>query len=287
MRHGILDIRPAVSSLGSSVARAQSLRTSAARQRDRLTFALTTILYRDGSLEWLGGGPFYDAYQVAGPYSVVLGAILYPSSDPRPAGAVAPVLLAALLVADLARHHRRRRRHASTACDRLAWALRSASGIRLLACAVLLGIPFVAAVALATLSAWPAVCVFLKPTTPRFALIGARRRSWWIALSGLGLVSLLVLSMWPDYVRVIQDAQSSDGILDSLNELPMAAITAIAWVGSTVRPMRAAVRQLVRSVHRPALRSGCASNRFRIRCYSRIDVPFRADRRTPVSAGRR
>jgi hypothetical protein len=41
----------------------------------------------------------------------------------------------------------------------------------------------------APLWGWPALAVALKPTLLPFALIGARRRSWWL-VAGLGLVAV-------------------------------------------------------------------------------------------------
>jgi hypothetical protein len=50
---------------------------------------------------------------------------------------------------------------------------------------------------------WPALAVTMKPTLLPFALIGIRKRSWWLC-AGLGLVFVvLTLPMWLDYVTVM------------------------------------------------------------------------------------
>ncbi len=35
-------------------------------------------LYREVTMRWLGGGPFYQPYQLAGPYPISAGDVLYP-----------------------------------------------------------------------------------------------------------------------------------------------------------------------------------------------------------------
>ena len=36
------------------------------------------VLYRDAAARWLAGGPFFEPYQLAGPYAISAGDILYP-----------------------------------------------------------------------------------------------------------------------------------------------------------------------------------------------------------------
>ena len=36
------------------------------------------LLYRDAAARWLAGGPFFEPYQLAGPYPISAGDILYP-----------------------------------------------------------------------------------------------------------------------------------------------------------------------------------------------------------------
>lgn len=50
---------------------------------------------------------------------------------------------------------------------------------------------------------WPAAFIVIKPTLGPLALVGIRTRGWWIVMAGLALVSLAILPMWFDWVRVI------------------------------------------------------------------------------------
>ena len=36
------------------------------------------VLYRDVAARWLGGGPYFEPYQIAGPYEIRAGDVLYP-----------------------------------------------------------------------------------------------------------------------------------------------------------------------------------------------------------------
>jgi hypothetical protein len=190
--------------------------------------------YHTAAVRWLQGGGFYLERQLAGPYVITDGDVLYPppflvllapfTVIPAPLWWITPLAITAGVVM----WHRPRP---------LGWLLVALclwypiTGVKLLHGNP--GMWFMAAVAGATLVAWPAVLVLLKPTLAPFALIGIQRRSWWLALGALALVSLLFLPMWPDYVTVIRDGQAPAGILYSLNEYPMIAIPAIAWLASS------------------------------------------------------
>jgi hypothetical protein len=41
-------------------------------------FGCDFTLYADAARRWVAGGPFYDPYQLAGPYDTAHGAVLYP-----------------------------------------------------------------------------------------------------------------------------------------------------------------------------------------------------------------
>ncbi len=100
------------------------------------------------------------------------------------------------------------------------------------------GNPFiwaVMAVAMATRWGWPGALVLLKPTLLPFALVGVRRKAWWVALGGLTLVSLAFLPLWGDYVTVLRNARGSGGLLYSVQEFPAMAIPVFAWLGSERR----------------------------------------------------
>jgi hypothetical protein len=77
---------------------------------------------------------------------------------------------------------------------------------------------------------WPAAMVAIKVTLSPFALVGVRRRSWWITV-GIGLaLSLPLAAMWPDYVTAISNARNSYGLEYLLGEWPIAAaLVIVAW----------------------------------------------------------
>jgi hypothetical protein len=90
-----------------------------------------------------------------------------------------------------------------------------------------------AALALGTLFAWPAALAVLKPTLAPLAVIGARSRSWWVTLVVLAVVSLPFAGLWLQYAAALRDAQTAHGILYSLDEVPLASLPIVAWLGST------------------------------------------------------
>ena len=67
-------------------------------------FGVDFQLYRDVTNRWLAGGPFFEPYQVAGPYDIRAGDVLYPPVAlwlfvPFAAGAGAIAALAAVVSA--------------------------------------------------------------------------------------------------------------------------------------------------------------------------------------------
>ena len=68
-----------------------------------------------------------------------------------------------------------------------------------------------AAVVAANRWAWPSAFIVLKPTFAPWAIIGVRSRSWWVALGGLVVVSLALLPMWLDWLRVMEAWYASPG----------------------------------------------------------------------------
>ena len=189
---------------------------------------------------WLDGGSFYHPYQLAGPYEIRMTEILYPPT-------ILPLLVLFAFLPDIlwwlvpiaivgavAIHWRP---------SLLGWTL-------VLACMAVPitfeslaygnpGIWIAAFVALATLYGWPAILVALKPTLVPFMLLGIRRRSWWIALGMLGLVSLAFLPMWGDYLTVLTNARGPlVSPLYSLNQAPVLLIPVAAWACRTRREPR-------------------------------------------------
>jgi hypothetical protein len=109
----------------------------------------------------------------------------------------------------------------------------------------------IAAVAGGILWGWPAVFVALKPSLGPFALVGIRRRSWWIAAVGIGVASLFVLSLWRDYFTAIGNSDA-EWYWSLEDVVPMSA-PLIAWLGRRNGGF-ASLRDLVR--WRPAIHGG-------------------------------
>ena len=204
-------------------------------------------LYRDSTFRWLTGGPFYEPYQLAGPYEIRAGDILYP---PVALWLFAPFAIAAAPAAPTL----------SAAIATVAWWLiplgvtawaiwklqpRPLVWPLLALCATnpttLLktwtGNPVLwsmAALALAVVgpTRLTAPFVLLKPSLAPFALFGIRRRSWWAGAAVLALLSVpfLFLGMWADWVQTLQNSRGG-GLLYSALEAPMLLLPLVAWLG--------------------------------------------------------
>lgn len=199
--------------------------------------------YRNATSGWLAGEPFYRPWQLAGPYDV-LGAgpgappdvqpVLYPPTSlallvpfaalPLPLAAVlwwgVPLTVIGAMVAWLRPRPAAWPVLAYLALDRTSFWL------------VVSGNPImwaVAALALGTRWRWAAALVILKPQLAPAALIGARRRSWWIALGVLALVGLAFAPMWPDYLAATFNARTSK--VDYLtSNLSLTLLPLVAWL---------------------------------------------------------
>jgi hypothetical protein len=86
----------------------------------------------------------------------------------------------------------------------------------------------VAGVAGGLIWGWPAAVVAFKPSLAPFLLIGVRRRSWWIAVAVVAVLSLAMLSEWLRYLTVLQNLESP-GAVYSLGDLPLLLVPVIAW----------------------------------------------------------
>lgn len=190
-------------------------------------------LYRGATSRWLGGGPFYEPWQLAGPYDVRQGAVLYPPVTLWlffPFTVLPPVLWWAIPLGATAWALWRLRP------GPLAWPLLAVCVAWPPSIALVVhgnpGMWVMAAVALAALYRWPAVLVFVKPSLAPFAFIGIRNRRWWIALAVLAILAVPFGAMWADWIRVIVNARGA-GLLYSWMEIPMILIGVIAWAGRT------------------------------------------------------
>jgi hypothetical protein len=75
--------------------------------------------------------------------------------------------------------------------------------------------------------------VSFKPSLAFFALIGIRSRAWWIAVAGIAVASLPLLSLWLLYPTVMRN--SSAQFTYSLSNLPFFCLPIVAWITSTRR----------------------------------------------------
>jgi hypothetical protein len=201
-------------------------------------FGVDLRLYLDATQRWLAGGPFYQPYQLAGPYEIQAGDILYPP--------VALWLFVPFAVV------------AASPLEPLALGLWWAIPLGLTAWAVwrLRPAPFawplialcvawpttllktwtgnpviwsMAALAAGVIWFWPAVFVLLKPSLAPFALFGVNHRSWWIALAIFGLLCLPFGSLWLDWLRSVVNSEGG-GLLYSSLEIPMLLLPLVAWL---------------------------------------------------------
>jgi hypothetical protein len=196
-------------------------------------------LYIDTANGWLHGGSYFQAYQLAGPYPIGAGDILYPPVALLlfvPFTILPAILWWFIPAAAIAWCLIRLRP------TRLAWPL-------LAACVawpttplkILTGNPViwaVAALAAGVVYAWPSVLVLIKPSLFPFGLFGARTRGWWLALALFLAVSLPFGSLWVDWFHSILNSQGG-GLAYSSLEIPMLAFPLVAWLGRTKPPASA------------------------------------------------
>jgi len=184
-------------------------------------------LYMEATRRWLAGGTFFQPYQLAGPYPLHMGDVLYPPTAlvlfvpftilPAVLWWVLPLGVTAAMV----------------------WRLRPApvSWPFLALCCfwppfvarIVAGNPVMwamAAVALGFAVRWAFVGVLIKPSLFPFALLGVRDRGWWIALAVALAVSIPFGAMWLDWVTAV--ANSSGGLLYSLQDVPILLLPVIA-----------------------------------------------------------
>jgi len=205
---------------------------------DPAKIAVDYNLYVEATRRFVSGGFYYLPYQLEGPYEAVPGVILYPPPFTLvmlpfvvlPWIAYWAVPIGAILYATW--RHRPRV---------IAW-----PGIAMClwfpgtTVMVVAGNPtmlIVGAMALGTVWFWPSVLVLLKPTLAPFALFGAWKPSWWIALGVFVLVSVPFLGMWLDYATVLLNARHPLGLLYNLGQVPTMLLPIVIWAGRR-RPAR-------------------------------------------------
>ena len=205
---------------------------------DPTKIAIDYHLYVDATRRWLDSGRYYEPYQVWMPYDATPGVILYP---PTLLLVMLPFLYLpwiawwALPIAAVG-YAVWRHRPRVVAWPGIAICLWFPGTIVTLVA----GNPamlMVGALALGTIWSWPSVFVLLKPSLGPFALFGVWRRSWWVALAVLVLVSVPFLGMWVDYTHVLLNARHPLGLLYNLGQVPTMLLPIVIWAGRR-RPAR-------------------------------------------------
>jgi hypothetical protein len=198
-------------------------------------FGVDFVLYRDAAARWLAGGPYFQPYQLAGPYPIVAGDVLYP-----PVAlwlfvpfAVLPLILATVLwwavPIGVTAWSVRRLRPTPAWWPMIAFCIAWPTTLLKL----WTGNPViwsVTALSFGVIYWWPSVFVLLKPSLFPFALFGANRRSWWIALTVFVAMCLPFGSMWSEWVTSLANS-TGGGILYSTLEIPMLLLPLAAWLG--------------------------------------------------------
>lgn len=200
-------------------------------------------LYLDAAGRWLAGGPFYEPRQLAGPYEVAHGDILYP-----PVGlwifapaAILPEIPALILwwgiPAALTVWAIRRVRPRPAVWPLIALCLAwPTTPLK-----IWTGNPVIwsmAAMALAVVWRGGSPFALLKPSLFPFALFGIGQRAWWIGLATFVALSLPFGGMWLDWITTVVNTRGG-GLLYSALEAPMLALPLVAWIGRRREPQAA------------------------------------------------
>jgi hypothetical protein len=200
---------------------------------------IDTDIYFSATRSWLADGTWYLPRQLAGPYGIEYGDVLYP-----------PILLYLLVpfqwlpfalwwavpLAGIAWALWRIRPPLwawplMALC--LAWPLSVEQLVK--------GNPvlwIMAAEAVAIAVGLPTTLVLLKPSLFPFAVIGIRRRAWWIQAAILVVLSLPLLELTLLYPQVVLDSRGG-GLLYSVRDVPLLCLPVIAGLASgRLRPGR-------------------------------------------------
>jgi hypothetical protein len=193
--------------------------------------AIDYRLYMQATSRWLAGGPFYEPRQLAGPYAVVHGVILYPPVSlllfvPFTALPAFTWWLGSLGLAGFGLWRMRPSPYVWPLMALCSWWWTAAER-------VWSGNPVLwvfAALSLGCAYAGPAAFVLVKPSLFPFAVMGMWRRSWWLALGAFVLLCLPFLGLWADWLTVVRNGRAS--VLYSLPEIPLLLVPLLALAGS-------------------------------------------------------
>ena len=185
-------------------------------------------LYMGATERWLAGGSFFEPYQLAGPYPIRMGDVLYAPNAlwlfvPF---TVLPAVLWWVIPLGVTAWAIWRLRPAPVAWPFLALCCFWPPFIA----RIVAGNPVMwvmAAVALGFIVRWAFVGVLLKPSLFPFALLGIRHRSWWIALAVGVALSLPFGPMWIDWAVAVTNS-TGGGLLYSLQDVPILLLPVVA-----------------------------------------------------------
>ena len=225
----------------------------------RHSIGIDHAVYMSATSAWLQGGSFYLPHTIEGTYQVMGGEVLYP---PVALWLFAPFTVLpgflwwaiplALTVAAVRRMH-------PTPMGWLAMGLLAMTPV--VQGPIFWGNPaiwLVPAVAWGLLAGWPLIMILAKPTLAPVALLGARRRSWWVTLAMFAVLGVPFGGLWLTWLRVTQNATNLD-LLYSVPQLALLALPVAAWLSG--EQGRLAARGGVRDVRRWAARVGRVAER--------------------------
>jgi hypothetical protein len=201
------------------------------------------VYYTDATQRWLDGGPFYEPWQLEGPYQFTASLLPGHTNSGNYYPPVTLWLLVPFTVLPAALWWL-----VPLGCVALAL-LRLRPDPRVWPVLALClwwpqsfvpifnGSPVMwafAGLCLGVVWSGPAVFVLLKPSFLPLGFWGARRREWWLWLTFFGLLCLPFGNLWIDWVVVILNTQGS-ALPSSVAQIPLMLFPIIAWLGSTTR----------------------------------------------------
>ena len=195
-------------------------------------------LYMTATERWLEHSTFYSPYQLAGPYQVRASEILYPpvllwllvpyTMLPTVLWWAVPVGVTLAVIAS----YRPGPWRIASMLALLALPIEFGTSYSL--SSIVSGNPVIWVVTYVALSTrFPAFGPFalVKFTLAPFALVGIRRRAWWVGLGVLVALSLPFGVMWADYITVLRQAQTEgSALLYSIKQFPLVAIPLMASI---------------------------------------------------------
>jgi hypothetical protein len=187
-------------------------------------------VYREAAARWLAGDGYFLPHQLAGPYAITHGDVLYPP----PAlilfvpFTILPAILWWIVPIGLTVFGLWRLRPAPWAWPIMGLALWwPETTFKLVT-----GNPVMWSIAFLSLGVTFAPFAALKLTYVPFSLLGSWDPRWRRSALLVGLMCLLFLPMWSDYVTALTNARHPLGVLYSFTEYPIVALPVVAWLAS-------------------------------------------------------